>query len=51
MTEVVPLGARKSGAGSLAAVPSRLAVVFNPTAGRRKAKRLAAALAMLRRAG
>jgi diacylglycerol kinase (ATP) len=51
MTEVVPLGARKSGARSLAAVPSRLAVVFNPTAGRRKTKRLAAALALLRRAG
>jgi hypothetical protein len=31
MTEVVPLGARRSGARSLAAVPSRLAVVFNPT--------------------
>ncbi len=51
MTEVVPLGARKSGARSLAAVPSRLAVVFNPTAGRRKAKRLTAALALLSRAG
>jgi diacylglycerol kinase (ATP) len=51
MTEVVPLGARRSGARSLAAVPSRLAVVFNPTAGRRKAKRLAAALALLRGAG
>ena len=51
MTEVVPLGARRSGARSLAAVPNRLAVVFNPTAGRRKAKRLAAALALLRDAG
>ena len=51
MTEVVPLGARRSGARSLAAVPNRLAVVFNPTAGRRKAKRLAAALALLRGAG
>ena len=51
MTEVVPLGARRSGARSLAAVPSRLAVMFNPTAGRRKAKRLAAALRAAARRG
>ena len=51
MTEVVPLSARRSGARSLAAVPKRVMVIYNPTAGRRKAKRLATALALPQGAG
>ena len=55
MTELAPVAAVKRGA-LMPDVPTHslgrpLAVVFNPTAGRRKAKRLAAALELLRGEG
>jgi YegS/Rv2252/BmrU family lipid kinase len=59
MTELAPLAAAKRGAtmrNTATRAPTHapgrpLAVVFNPTAGRRKAKRLAAALELLRDEG
>jgi diacylglycerol kinase (ATP) len=51
MTERAPVAAMTRGALMRDAPARPLAVVFNPTAGRRKAKRLAAALELLRGAG
>src|SRR6516165_1279041 len=55
MTELAPVAAVKRGApmhDMPTDAPGRpVAVVFNPTAGRRKAKRLAAALELLRDEG